>query len=228
MKIKNLTLRTNKLQEVKDFYYKTLGLEINNETQDTFSVKIGWSILKFKQSTEPFLYHYCFLIPSNTLKEDLKWMEERVEVIKLEGGEKAVDFEDWNAVSFYFYDGGGNISEFIIHHDLKNDIDKQFDISDVLGISEMGIGTDDIKKVNLLLEEKCQTTLWKGNLTRFGANGSPEGKFVMANYNEKETWFQTQMKIKPVPFEVDIENNGKLHRLEYTGRELRKRQNGLY
>ncbi len=36
------------------------------------------------------------------------------------------------------------------------------------------------------------------------------------------------MKIQPVPFEVDIENNGKLHRLEYTGRELRKRQNGLY
>ncbi|MFD2594046.1 VOC family protein [Sphingobacterium griseoflavum] len=226
MKIKNLTLRTNKFQEVKDFYSKILGLEINDETDDTFSVKIGWSILKFKQSTEPFLYHYCFLIPSNKLQEALHWMEERVDIVELESGEKAVNFEDWNAVSFYFYDGSGNISEFITHHDLGNDIDKQFDISDVLGISEMGIGTDDIKKVNSILEEKCQTRLWKGDLRRFGANGSPEGKFVLANYNEKETWFPTQIKIKPVPFEIEIENNDKLYRLEYTGRELRKRQTG--
>lgn len=223
MKIKNLTLRTNKLQEVKDFYSKTLGLEISNETEDTFRIKIGWSILKFKQSNESFLYHCCFLIPSNRLKEALNWMEERAEVIKLENGEKVVGFEDWNAVSFYFYDGGGNISEFITHHDLKNDIDKQFAISDVLGISEIGIGTDDIKKLNSLLEEKCQATLWRGDLTRFGANGSPEGKFVMANYKEKETWFPTQIKIQPVPFEIDIENNGKLYRLEYIGRELKKR-----
>lgn len=223
MKIKHLTLQTNKLQEVKDFYSKTLGLDINDETDDTFSVKIGWSILKFRQSSESFLYHYSFLIPSNTLQEALKWMKERVNVIELENGEKAINIEDWNAASFYFYDGGGNVSEFITHHDLKHDIYKNFDISDVLGISEMGIGTDDIKKVNSLLEEKCQTKLWKGNLTRFGANGSPEGKFVMVNYNEKETWFPTQMKIKPVPFEVDIENTGELYQLEYTGKELRTR-----
>lgn len=224
MKIKKLSLRTNKFQEVKDFYSKTLGFEINNESADSFSVKIGWSILKFKQSTESFLYHYCFLIPSNKFQEALNWMEEKVEIIELEAGTKVVNLVDWNAVSFYFYDESGNILEFIVHHGLENNIDKQFDISDVLGISEMGIGTDNIKRVNSILKEKCQTRLWKGDLRKFGANGTPEGKFVMANYNEKETWFPSQIKIKPVPFEIDIENNGKLYRLDYTGREFRQRQ----
>ncbi len=92
----------------------------------------------------------------------------------------------------------------------------------------MGIGTDDIKKLNSFLEEECQTMLWKGNLTRFGANGSPEGEFTMADYNEKETWFPTQIRIPPVPFEIDIENNGKLYRFEYSGSESRKRLKGFY
>lgn len=222
MKIKKLTIITNKLQETKDFYAKTLGLKINEEASDMFSVKVGWSILRFKQSTEPFLYHYCFLIPSNVLQGALAWMEERVDILEIENGEKTVNFEDWNADSFYFYDGSGNIVEFIAHHDLKNNIYQKFDIDDVLGISEIGLGTDNVKEINLILEGSCQTGFWKGDLTRFGTNGSAEGKFLLANYNEKETWFPTQIKIKPVPFEIEIENNEQLYRLGYVDGELRK------
>lgn len=215
MRINELTLQTSKLQEVKSFYTKILGLEINEETFDMFSVKIGWSTLRFKKSTTQHLYHYCFLIPSNVFEEALEWMVERVAILEIENGEKIVNFEEWNAQSFYFYDGSGNIAEFIVHHDLNNDIYQEFNIAEVLGISEIGIGTDDVKKINSILEETCQTEFWKGDLIRFGTNGAQEGKFLLSNYNEKETWFPTQIKIEPSPFEIKIENKGKLYQLKY-------------
>src|SRR5690606_4380100 len=125
------------------------------ETDDVFSVKIGWSILRFIKSIEPYLYHYCFLIPSNSLDKALAWMKERVGIIEIEDGENIVNFEDWNAESFYFYDGSGNLAEFIVHHDLNNSIYQDFDISEVLGVNEIGIGTDDVEKINIILEKNC-------------------------------------------------------------------------
>ena len=221
-KLQYQTIQTNRFQETKDFYAKTLGIEINEETSDVFSVRIGWSILRFQKSIDSCLYHYCFLIPSNSLEKALVWMGKRMDIIEVEDGEKIVNFEEWNADSFYFYDGSGNIAELIVHYDLDNSIKQEFDFSAVLGISEIGIGTNDVESTNSFLEENCHTDFWKGDLIRFGTNGSAEGKFLIANYNKKEIWFPTQIKIKPVPFEVEIENRNKVYRLEYIDGNLRK------
>src|SRR5690606_23809747 len=95
---------------------------------------------------------------------------------------------------------------------LNNSIYQDFDISEVLGVNEIGIGTDDVEKINIILEKNCQTVFWKGDLTRFGTNGSPEGRLLIPNYNKKETWLPTQIKIKSVPFEVENENKEKLYK----------------
>jgi len=221
MKIKKLTILTNQLQEGKDFFTKTLGLKVYEENDDMFCIQIGWSKLEFKKSDIPFLYHYCFLIPSNRLPDALAWMENRVNILEIENGQRTVNFTEWNADSFYFYDGSGNLAEFIAHHDLENTSNKKFEITDILGINEIGIGTDDVSGVNSFLEETCQTEFWKGDLDRFGTNGSPKGRFLITNYNKKETWFPTQIRIKPSPFEVEIENNGKLYHLEFVDGTLK-------
>ena len=220
MKITELKLFTNQLEKQKEFFLKVLGFELLDEKENEFCLKIGWSKLRFVKSDKIHIYHYCFLIPSNKLMESLEWMNNRTETVDIENGEKIVRFEDWNADSFYFYDGGGNIAEFIVRHDLKNEVDSEFDLNMILCINEIGLGTTDIEKVNYQLEENIGSKFYKGNFTRFGTNGSVEGIFLLPNYNLKETWFPTEIKIKAEPFEAIVEKNNKKYQVIYSGGEL--------
>lgn len=215
MKIRELTLYTNQLEKQKDFFLNVLGFELFDENVIEICFKIGESKLKFCSSENIHFYHYCFLLPSNKLLESLAWMNKRTETIDVEKGEKIVHFDDWNADSFYFYDGGGNIAEFIVLYELKNEVDSAFDLKMVLGINEIGIGTEDIVKINSQLEKKIGSMFYKGNYTRFGTNGSAEGIFLIPNYQLKETWFPTDIKIKAEPFEAIIENESAVFKVVY-------------
>ncbi|MCB2209014.1 MAG: glyoxalase [Bacteroidetes bacterium] len=221
MKFKKLKLYTNKLESELKFYSITLGFKIIEQSKNSFSVKIGWSELTFEKSEKEYQYHYCFLIPSNKLNEALKWMEKRVVIIDIENGKKTQNFETWNADSFYFYDASGNIAEFIVRYDLKNNNNADFDISKVLGVNEIGMPTNNVQNTNEQLEKEIQTKFWKGDLKRFGTNGSQEGILLLPNYEYKEVWFPTSLKIKPEPFEAIIENNGKEYKIEFREEKLK-------
>ena len=221
MKFKKLKLYTNKLELEKRFYSAILGFKIIDEGSDYFSLKIGWSELSFEKSETEHKYHYCFLIPANKLNEALEWMGKRTEVIDIEDGRKIENFKSWNADSFYFYDASGNIAECIARYDLKNNIESDFDISEVLGVNEMGMPTKDVQKINNQLQTGLGTKFWKGDLKRFGTNGSQEGIFLLPNYKLKDIWFPASVKIKPEPFEAIIENNGKEYLLEFRNEKLK-------
>ena len=60
----------------------------------------------------------------------------------------------------------------------------------------------------------------KGDLKRFGTNGSQEGLFLLPNYELKEIWFPTSLILKPVPFEIQIENNEKKYDFEYKNEKI--------
>lgn len=220
MKIKELHLFTNKLREQKEFFLNKIGFELIEENETEICFKIGWSKLRFIKSEKLHEYHYCFLIPSNKINEALNWINNKVETEFVNENEKIVHFEDWNAHSFYFYDGAGNIAEFIVRHDLKNEENEEFNEKMILCINEIGIGTDDVEKINSYLEKNIGTRFYKGNLNRFGTNGSLEGMFLIPNFNLKETWFPTEMKIKPEPFEAIVENNGEEFFVQYENGEL--------
>ena len=220
MIFKKLKLYTNKLNLELEFYTKTLGFEIVEQTLNSFAIKVGWTELAFERSEKEHLYHYCFLIPANKLPESLEWMEKRTEVIKIENNRKIQNFESWNADSFYFYDASGNVAEFIVGYDLENNDEIDFDCSRVLGINEMGMPTVSVKKLNNQLQIELKTEFWKGDLERFGTNGSQEGMFLLPNYELKDLWFPTSIKIKPEPFEAIVENKGKEYFLQYRNGEL--------
>lgn len=221
MKFKKLELYTHKLESELKFYSETLGFKIVSQNSDSFSVKVGWSVLSFKKSENINKYHYCFLIPANKLNQALEWMERRVDIINIENGRKIQKFETWNADSFYFYDASGNITEFIVRYDLKNNDETDFDISKVLVVNEIGIPTTNVKKINNQLETEIKTTFWKGDIERFGTNGSQEGMFLLPNYKLKELWFPTSIKIKPAPFEAIIENKGIEYKVEFRNEKLK-------
>lgn len=226
MKFKKLKLYTNKLESELKFYSETLGFEILEQKSNSFSVKVGWSELSFEKSEKEYKYHYCFLIPANKLDQALEWMEERTEIVNIENGRKVQNFESWNADSFYFYDASGNIAEFIVRYDLKNnDYSRDFDISNILGVNEMGMPTANIKKTNEQLRTDLKTEYWKGDIERFGTNGTQEGIFLLPNYNLKDIWFPTSIKIKPEPFEAVIENEKEEYHIEYRNEKIKTTAN---
>lgn len=220
MRFKKLKLYTHKLESELKFYSETLGFQIIEQNTNYFSVKVGWSELAFEKTERKCTYHYCFLIPSNKLHQALKWMEKRTDILTIEKGRKTQNFETWNADSFYFYDASGNIAEFIARHDLNNHDLDEFDSSKVLGINEIGMPTTHIKKTSDQLKTELQTENWKGDMDRFGTNGTQEGIFLLPNYQVKNSWFPTSLKIKPESFEAVIVNKEKEYHLEYKNEKI--------
>jgi len=220
MKFKKLNLYTNKLEEELEFYSNILGFECSKQSNDRFSVRLGWSELSFTRTNQAYNYHYCFLIPANKLSEALDWVGKRTEILEIENGRKVQNFATWNADSFYFYDGSGNLAECIVRYDLKNDCNSDFTISQFLCINEIGMPTSNVERLNSQLEDELQTKFWKGDVTRFGTNGNQEGLFLLPNYKEKESWFPTSLSIKANPFEATIENGKKEYGVEFKNEEL--------
>lgn len=148
-------------------------------------------------------------------------MSKKVQIIDIKDGKKVQSFDTWNAASFYFHDASGNIAEFIVRYDLKNEIAGNFDISQIICINEIGMPTKNIQKLNDQLIADLRTDFWKGDLTRFGTNGSQEGIFLLPNYDLKNLWFPTEIKIKPEPFEAIIENHNQDYIIEFKNEILK-------
>ena len=211
MRIKKLRLYSENLEAQKAFYKDVLEFDLLDTSPTSFTIRVGWTEFTFEQSDQKRVYHFAFLIPANKLSEALDWVEKRVDTLPIESGEKTTRFESWNANAFYFYDADGNVAEFIVRHDLKNESQDLFNSKSVLCVNEIGLPTNDIRALNQALESKYGTAFWKGNFERFGTNGSPEGLFLLPNYTVKTEWFPTTIKLQPESFEIEFESQGNIH-----------------
>ncbi|MBO6514995.1 MAG: glyoxalase [Bacteroidia bacterium] len=215
MKIRTLTLYSSTLDQEKAFYDRVLGLSITHSDDDSFTVALGWTNLTFRRSQRPHFYHYCFLIPSNKLQEALAWLKTRTEIITDEVGKETHHFDTWNADSFYFHDASGNIAECIVRYGLNNATDQPFDSDQFLCINEIGMPVNDIETTNAQLERLLGSRFWKGNTVRFGTHGSQEGLLLLPNPSQKRGWFPTDQAIRKEPFEIEVEENDRIHRFRY-------------
>ena len=222
MRIKELKLYTNKLTELYEFYSSNLEFKILNKTAASFCIQAGYSKLKFEQSKKGFIYHFCFLIPSNKLQDSIDWLKKRTTIISYENGRLIEPAnKEWNADSIYFLDPAGNILEFIVRYDLKNESTKNsFDISQVLCVNEIGMPSKDLSKINTVLEKELDSKLWTGDLKRFGANGTQNGLFLLVNYEIKKNWFPTETAPYPSPFTGTFESNGNNFNLTFKNEKI--------
>jgi catechol 2,3-dioxygenase-like lactoylglutathione lyase family enzyme len=220
MKFRKLLLYTQKIEENLTFYSEILGIEPLEITPISFRLQLGWTELVFEKSIISPIYHFCFLIPSNKLEEALEWMQNKTPILDTAPDKKTVHFENWNADSFYFREGSGNILEFIVHHELKNETAEKFDLKQVLGINEMGLPTRNIKEVDEKLSQKIGSAFWKGDYESFGTHGTPEGKFLLPNVEIKKTWFPTDLPSHLEPFIAWIENQNQLFKVEFDAENL--------
>jgi len=219
MRIKELTLFTKNLEAQKQFHKSVFGVDFIDDSTEHFSFLIGWTKLTFKQATKLKVYHYCYLIPSNKLESSIQWLNGKVELITTDGS-VIHDHGHWNAKAVYFYDGDGNIGEFIIRPDLDNATEGEFSFSDILCINEIGAPSNNSRKLNDFLEEKLGTTVWKGDLERFAVNGDLEGMFLLVNNTVKDKWYPTEIFPDAAPFDVQILNDGQLFDLRYDGEKF--------
>jgi len=221
MRIKTLTLFSHNLESQKEFYRNILGFELSDETAESFSIAIGWSTLIFRKTAEKHIYHYCFLIPSNKFEEAFEWFDSRLKIVSLEGETKFA-LSSWNAQSFYFYDGNGNIAECIVRYDMQNPTSSEFSTSDLLCVNEIGAPTSNIQEINEELESKMGSYFWKGNTVRFGTNGDEEGLFLLVNNEIKKDWFPTKLPTQSSPFEAEIETKNGIFDISFSNQKIKR------
>ncbi|MEG2101632.1 MAG: VOC family protein, partial [Flavobacterium sp.] len=140
MKLQNIQIQTNNIEQTALFYQNTLGLPILEKNSEYIVIKAGNSTLKFVENSDfNSIYHFAFNIPENKLDEAIAWCKTKVDLIVIEDQNVITNFENWNAHAVYFYDNNGNLLEFIARHDLNNSQKEEFSSKSILNVSEIGI-----------------------------------------------------------------------------------------
>jgi catechol 2,3-dioxygenase-like lactoylglutathione lyase family enzyme len=221
MQIQSLTLYTNQLAEQRYFFTQQMSFEISEESITAFGIQVGKTTLRFVEAPIQGKYHYCFLIPSNQLDASIKWLRDRdIPIIKIEGDRIVQHFANWNADSVYFYDGAGNLVEFIVRYNLDNDHPEPFDQQQILNVNEIGMASRHPKQLNDQLTERIGSLFWKGDLERFGTFGSESGLLLLVNSQVKTDWFPTTIPTLPLPFDAELLVDSKIYPITYEKENL--------
>ncbi len=205
-----IKLLTNSLVETEFFYKESLGFKVVEKTADRISFQIGSTVLFFLQSDkiQKPVYHFAFDIPENNLQEALEWIRKRAKLIQFETHE-IIDFSNWHAKSFYFYDNNDNVLECIVRYDLKNTSEATFNANSFVKISEIGFVVKDVlgfcNKINKTYGTDFFIMQPKGE--NFSVLGDNNGLFIVSG--ENRNWFPTTNKAQSFWTKVIFENDGK-------------------
>jgi catechol 2,3-dioxygenase-like lactoylglutathione lyase family enzyme len=206
MKFTEVTLLTNKLDEMRDFYKNTLELQVVREAKKEFTVQAGLTAVTFQESvgeSGPF-YHFAINIPHNKIEEAKHWIQSKVP-LNTEGESDEVFFKSWNAHAVYFEDPSGNILEFIARHNLKNEVDHSFSSDDFLNVSEIGIVVDDVIPFARTLNQMGIPN-WREDSEGLTPVGDENGLFIIVKRGRR--WFFSNKDARFFPLEVSIEGMG--------------------
>lgn len=190
MKIERLEIRSANLAAQLRFYRDLLGLRTGSYDEGSFEIIAGYSRIKFIKDPTATPYHIAFHIPDRQEEEALRWVKERVPVLK-NNNEEIIDFSGWSAKSIYFYDEDKNIMEFISRRNFNEPGTPIFSEESLLGVAEVGLATTDIRSKFEYLQKKCHLEVFDGNFDRFCAVGDDKGLLITVN-KELKDWFPTK------------------------------------
>lgn len=225
MKIKELEIYTQNLLEQIDFYSNKIGLNLIKTSETEAQFMVGRSILKIVKSEKFKPYHFAINIPCNKENEALKWLKERVEILK-DGKTEIQDFDFWNAKAIYFYDIDKNIVEFIARKNMKNESTEEFNVNSLLEISEIGIPVNNIETTFYALNKITNVEKFDGGFERFCAIGDENGLFICINKQAKD-WFPTGDKAHSSEFKIKMEENGSEYELEFANEKIKAVANNV-
>lgn len=208
MEIKLLTLQTNKLEVMKEFYTQQLGFSLCGEGPNHFQVQVGKSLLEFtndKVAGEPY-YHFAFNIPSNQFQEAKEWLKGKTTLL-LEDGEDEADFSFWPAHACYFEDPAGNIVELIARYKQNPNSESSFSVKSILNISEIGLIVKDapmvgeqFKEINIFDSDNDPVTNTSLNFMQDNNNGV----FIILTSVDRR-WLFSEKKSKIFPLKITLD-----------------------
>jgi catechol 2,3-dioxygenase-like lactoylglutathione lyase family enzyme len=206
MKINKIQLHTYQLDKVQDFYTQVLDFQLINQTQTSFSLQAGQSILEFTLAKEPsfgnFHYHFAFNIPENQIEASLAWLKSKnIEVLNADN-QAIINFSNWNAQAVYFFDPAGNVVEFIARHDLPTASNAPFSAQSILQISEIGLPVPAIAPFFEALNQHFTIPMYShiSNLSTFCAAGDAEGLLIIVPL--QRVWYPTNQMNGIFPLKI--------------------------
>lgn len=213
MQIKELKIYTKSLEDQFNFYSKIIGLKVIDHSENNITFHIGNSRIQIVKSDISHPYHLAINIPCNREHEALKWLKERVEILKV-GLDEIQDFRSWNAKAIYFYDKDNNIIEFIARKNMKNKSQTKFSVASLLEISEIGIPVNSIEKIFRKIHRTTGMEKFDGDFEKFCAMGDENGLFISINKKVKK-WFPTGDKAYSAAFETRFMQKGRDYELKF-------------
>jgi catechol 2,3-dioxygenase-like lactoylglutathione lyase family enzyme len=182
------------------FYADRLGLERLGDG----AYAVGPAELSFRPDEGAPFYHFALLVPGDRFDAALEWARERVDI--LPGGDVddvVFDFDNWNALAFYFHDPAGNIVELIAHRGLGDSgAQGAFGASELLGVSEVGL----VGEPSVIAEalESAGIRLYDGSLEpgRLAFFGERAKVLILAP--EGRGWLPTGRPAEPHPVDVVV------------------------
>lgn len=200
MKIEWLEIKCANVTAQLKFYRDLLELKTSDYNEKSFEVAIGYTQIKFIQDSAATPYHIAIHIPDRQEEEALRWIKERVPVLK-NNNKEIIDFSGWDAKSVYFYDKDENIMEFISRRRFNEPETPIFSERSLLGVAEVGLATKDIESKFKFLQKNCHLEVFDGNFEKFCAIGDDKGLLITIN-KELKDWFPTNDKAYASPFSI--------------------------
>lgn len=197
MKLLALDLYTSDLVATRHFYTRRLGLPMLSSSAYHLTVLVGWTHLTFRSVCQPVTpYHIAINVPRGSLEVimyyfDLAYLDTQTPgestLVESTPGKTIADFADWRARACYFYDNNGNLLEFIARTDLPLD-DPNLTIDDLFqGVSEIGIGTEDVAHTAEQIRRRfgIQSFARSAPMPDFTALGDDNGLFILSKVGRR-------------------------------------------
>ena len=145
MNILELEISAVDLPAQRDFYANILELPVTLDAA-ILEVKAGKTVFRFTQAPSEFMgaYHFAFNIPENQYQSAKQWITSRISLLRDNTEKEDFASQGWNSTSLYFLDAAGNVLEFIARHNLKNTATGEFNSSQILNVSEIGLPSEDV------------------------------------------------------------------------------------
>ena len=210
MNITYLELATTNVQAQNDFYSRVLDLPVKR-SDTKVEVHIGTTNLIFTQAEPGFdgAYHFAFNIPANQLAAAIQWSSGRFPLLRDDTGKEIFDSKSWNSDSVYFKDAAGNVLEFIARHEMKNTVDGDFDNTQILNVSEIGLPSENVVGLANDLCTKLRLSIFRQEPNEtFTPIGDNDGLFILPI--KDRIWMpQSGVPARLLPVRVRGNANGK-------------------
>ncbi|MEK3900191.1 MULTISPECIES: VOC family protein [unclassified Paenibacillus] len=206
MKIRQLKLRTNHLEDMKTFYSEVLQMPVIEESDTSFAVSAGESVISFENNSQHVFYHYAFYVDELHFGRVLDTIQAHVPLLQDEEGQTEFFSGLWQRKQLYFRDPQGNILE-ILPSGERSALENGW-----LRVQEIGLPAEHIDEL------RFQIHMIKDEMARASETiafyGDSYGVFVLVQ--EGRAWFPTEEAAIASPVEVVIEHDQPLETLHYS------------